>query len=316
MTTIRTDDGFRDAMLDGLSRRPRAVPCKYLYDAEGSDLFERITGLEEYYPTRTEIGLLGRHGGDIARLVGPGARVVEFGAGSMRKTGLLIGALEAPAAYVPIDVARDMLMLAARRIADEHPGMVVSPVVADFLRPLDLPDDGPDEGAGPVLGFFPGSTIGNMVPGEACGFLRRVGRLAGPGGWLLVGVDLAKDPRILEAAYNDARGVTSAFIRNLLARANRELGADFDLGAFDHRTWWNAREGRVEIHLCALRRQTVTVAGRAFAFDSGDLLHVENCYKYTVEQFRWLARQGGFLPEAVWTDPASLFSLHLLRRSG
>lgn len=312
MTTFPTDDGFRDAMLNGLTQRPRAIPCKYLYDAEGSDLFERITGLEEYYPTRTEIGLLERHGADIARMIGPGARVVEFGAGSMRKTGLLLEALNAPAAYVPIDVAQDMLMLAARRIADEHPGMVVSPMVADFLRPLDLPD----EGDGPVLGFFPGSTIGNMVPGEACDFLRRVGRLVGPDGWLLVGVDLAKDPRILEAAYNDVQGVTSAFILNLLARANRELEADFDTAAFDHRAWWNARESRVEIHLCARRRQTVKVAGQAFAFDSGDLLHVENCYKYTVEQFGWLARQGGFQSEAVWTDPASLFSLHLLRRSG
>lgn len=312
MTTLPTDDGFRDAVLAGLSRRPRAIPCKYLYDAEGSALFERITELEEYYPTRAEIALLAAHGGDIARLVGSGARVVEFGAGSMRKTRLLLDCLDSPAAYVPIDVARDMLLLGARRIAAEHPGMVVRPIIADFAAPLALPD----QGEGPVLGFFPGSTIGNMVPAEARDFLRRAGRLVGPGGWLLVGVDLAKDPRMLESAYDDAQGVTSAFIRNLLARANRELDGDFDLRAFDHRAWWNAREGRVEIHLCARRRQLVTVAGRLFTFTSGELVHVEHCYKYGLEQFRWLARLGGFLPAAAWTGGDGLFSMHLLRRSG
>ncbi|MBC7951835.1 MAG: L-histidine N(alpha)-methyltransferase [Rhodospirillaceae bacterium] len=299
-------------MLAGLTRRPRAVPCKYLYDAEGSALFERITELEEYYPTRTEIGLLTDQGGEIAQVVGAGARVVEFGAGSMRKTRLLLAALEAPAAYVPIDVAREPLLLAARRIAQVHPAMAVAPMVADFNHPLVLPPDA--DGDGPVLGFFPGSTIGNMMPGDARDFLRRVAKLVGPGGRLLVGVDLTKDPHVLETAYDDSQGVTTAFIRNLLARANRELEADFDIRAFDHRAWWNAREGRVEIHLVASRRQAVSVAGRLFAFRRGDTLHVEDCYKYTVEQFRWLARLGGFVPEHVWIDSAQLFSLHMLRR--
>ncbi|MBC7906817.1 MAG: L-histidine N(alpha)-methyltransferase [Rhodospirillaceae bacterium] len=313
MRTVMPTDGFRDSMLTGLTRRPRAVPCKYLYDAEGSALFERITELEEYYPTRTEIGLLSDRGADIARVVGAGARVVEFGAGSMRKTRLLLAALDSPAAYVPVDVAREPLLLAARRMATAYPAMTVAPMVADFNHPLVLPPDA--EGHGPVLGFFPGSTIGNMMPGDARDFLRRVARLVGPGGRLLVGVDLAKDPRLLEAAYDDSQGVTTAFIRNLLARANRELDADFDIRAFDHRAWWNAREGRVEINLIASRRQTVSVAGRLFAFRRGDAIHVEDCYKYTVDQFRWLARLGGFVPEEVWVDSGNLFSLHMLLRA-
>ncbi len=315
MKTVPPTDGFREAMLAGLSHRPRAVPCKYLYDNEGSELFERITGLEEYYPTRTEIGILAARGPDIAALVGPGARVVEFGAGSMRKTRLLLSALQRPAAYLPIDVAREPLLLAARRVANDYPGLTVIPLVADFNHPLVLPPD-PEaaDGESPVLGFFPGSTIGNMNPGDARDFLRRVARLVGAGGRLLVGVDLVKDPRVLETAYDDSLGVTTAFIRNLLARANRELDADFDPTAFDHRAWWNAREGRIEIHLVAGRRQRVHVAGQLFSFRRGDLIHVEDCYKYTIEQFRWLARLGGFHAEAVWTDEDSLFSLHMLRR--
>ncbi|HLO75905.1 MAG TPA: L-histidine N(alpha)-methyltransferase [Magnetospirillum sp.] len=306
------DDGFRTAMLQGLSRRPRAIPCKYLYDAEGSALFERITELEEYYPTRTEIALLRGAGPEIAHRVGPGARVVEFGCGSMRKTRLLLAALTRPAAYVAIDVAREPLLLGARRLAALYPDMAVVPLVADFTQPLTLPPDQATAGAAPVLGFFPGSTIGNMRPDEARAFLRRAGRVLGQGGRLLVGVDLIKDQPLLDAAYDDPQGVTAAFIRNLLARANRELGADFDVAGFDHRAWWNAREGRMEIHLVAARRQMAEIDGHRFAFRRGDVIHVEDCYKYSVEQFRWLARQGGFVPEAVWVDPQRLFSLHLL----
>ncbi|MEW5726487.1 MAG: L-histidine N(alpha)-methyltransferase [Pseudomonadota bacterium] len=302
-------DGFREAVLAGLAARPRHIPCRYLYDSEGSALFDRITELEDYYLTRAETALLARHGPDVAALVGRGARVVEFGAGSMRKTRLLLKALRAPSAYVPVDVCRDALLLAARRLAAEHPGLAVAPLVADFLHPLALP---PDPGGGPVLGFFPGSTIGNLTPVQARDFLRRAARLFGRGGWLLVGVDLAKDPRVIEAAYDDRHGVTALFVRNLLARANRELEADFDLDAFDHTARWNAREGRLEIHLVANRGQAVSVAGQEFRFRRGDAIHVEDCYKYSVGQFQWLARQGGFVPAAHWVDAAGLFSLHLL----
>lgn len=304
---------FRQAVLRGLSRRPRAIPCKYLYDSEGSALFDRITELEEYYPTRTEIALLHQAGPDLAARIGPGARVVEFGCGSMRKTRLLLAALPRPAAYVAIDVAREPLLLGAQRLAALYPQMAVVPLVADFTRPLALPPDQGDGGNGePVLGFFPGSTIGNMRPAEARAFLRRAGRVVGAGGRLLVGVDLIKDPALLDAAYDDSQGVTAAFIRNLLGRANRELGADFDVDGFDHRAWWNARESRVEIHLVAARRQVVGIDGHSFTFRRGDVIHVEDCYKYSVEQFRWLARLGGFEPETVWVDDSRLFSLHLL----
>lgn len=310
------DDGFREAVVTGLSHRPRAIPCKYLYDAEGSALFDRITELEEYYPTRTEIALLEQAGADIAARIGAGARVVEFGCGSMRKTRLLLAALERPAAYVAIDVAREPLLLGARRLSALYPEMSVVPLVADFTRPLTLPPDDAADAHGPVLGFFPGSTIGNMRPDEARAFLRRAGRVLGRGGHMLVGVDLIKDSRLLDAAYDDAHGVTAAFIRNLLHRANRELGADFDVAGFDHRAWWNGREGRVEIHLVAARRQMVEIDGHRFAFRRGDVIHVEDCYKYGIEQFRWLARLGGFTPEAVWVDEDRLFSLHLLVNAG
>ncbi len=312
------DDGFRAAVLEGLSRRPRTVPCKYLYDAEGSALFDRITELEEYYPTRTEIGLLQDYGHDIARRVGPHARVVEFGCGSMRKTRLLLAALDRPAAYVAIDVAREPLLLEARRLAALYPEMSVVPLVADFTRPLVLPPDAATDGAGDgrVLGFFPGSTIGNMRPAEARAFLRRAGRVLGVGGRMLVGVDLVKPQDLLEAAYDDAQGVTAAFTRNLLVRINRELDADFQVDGFDHRARWNAREARVEIALVASRRQTAAIDGHRFAFRRGDLIAVEECYKYGVEQFRWLARMGGFAPEAVWLDRDRLFSLHLLVNTG
>lgn len=306
-----TED-FRTAMVEGLSRRPRAVPCKYLYDAEGSALFDRITELEEYYPTRTEIALLHSAGADIARRVGAGACVVEFGCGSMRKTRLLLAALAKPAAYVAIDVAREPLLLGARRLAALYPELAVVPLEADFTRPLALPPECTATAGQPVLGFFPGSTIGNMRPDEARAFLRRAGRVVGGGGRLLVGVDLIKDQPLLDAAYDDSQGVTAAFIRNLLARANRELDADFDPHGFDHRARWNAREGRMEIHLVAGRRQIAQIGDQRFTFRRGDAIHVEDCYKYSVEQFRWLARLGGFDPEAVWIDPHRLFSLHLL----
>lgn len=316
MKTDHTDTGFREAVLTGLSRRPRAIPCKYLYDTEGSALFERITELDEYYLTRTETALLAQAGAEIATRIGAQARVVEFGCGTMKKTRLLLEALERPSAYVAIDVAREPLLLGARRMAALFPDMAVMPLVADFTRPLTLPPAGDGPGGAedvPVLGFFPGSTIGNMHPNEASAFLRRVARVVGPGGWLLVGVDLLKDQSLLDAAYDDPQGITAAFVRNLLARANRELDADFDLTAFDHRAWWNAREGRMEIHLVCGRRQTVAIDGHQFGFRRGDIIHVEDCYKYSLDQFRWLARLGGFAPDSAWVDPAHLFSLHLLR---
>lgn len=306
MRQTPANDGFREALLEGLAHRPRNVPCRYLYDAAGSALFDRITELEEYYLTRAETALLAAHCPEVAAIVGAGVRVVELGAGSMIKTRLLLSVLPAPAAYIPVDVSREALLLAARRLAAQYPDLTVTPLIADFTQPLALPPGGDR----PALVFFPGSTIGNLRPAEARDVLRRIARAIGSG-WMLVGVDAVKDPAVLGAAYDDPHGVTAAFVRNLLVRANRELEADFDVDAFDHSAWWNARESRVEIHLVAGRRQQVSVAGHRFAFRRGDTIHVEDCYKYAVPQMHWLARQGGFEPVRTWSD--GRFTLHLLR---
>jgi L-histidine N-alpha-methyltransferase len=308
MRRVPAGDGFREAVLEGLSHRPRRIPCRYLYDTVGSALFERITEMPSYHLTRAETALLARHAAAIAAQVGPGARVAELGAGSMRKTRLLLAALKDPADYVPIDVAGDALAQAARRLAAEFPALPVLPLVADFNRPLALP---PATGNAPLLMFFPGSTIGNLRPAEACSLLARLARMAGRRGWVLVGVDPVRDPDRLHAAYDDPDGITAAFIRNVLARANRELDADFDLEHFDHNAVWNARESRVEISLVANGRRVVTVAGQPFAFRSGDAIAIEECYKYSPEQFHWLARQAGLVPAATWVDDS--FSLHLLK---
>lgn len=305
----RPGDGFREAFLRGLSARRRRIPCKFLYDAEGSRLFDRITGLPGYYLTRAETALLTRHGREIGRLAGAGRRVVEFGAGSMVKTGLLLEGLAAPSAYVPIDVCAEALETGARNLGRAHPGLAVRPVLADFNRHLVLP---PDAGEGPVLGFFPGSTIGNMRPHQARAFLRRAGRLVGRDGLLLVGVDPTADPAALSAAYDDAEGVTAAFVRNLLVRARRELGAEVDVGAFAHRARWNMGEGRVEIHLVSRERQEIRLDGHHFSFRPGDTIHAEDCYKYGIERFHGLARAAGLEPVAVWSATPARFALHLL----
>lgn len=310
MTPIIDGSGFREAVLAGLSARPRRIPCRFLYDTAGVALFERITALDSYPLCRAETALLDRHAADIAARVGAVATVIEPGAGTMVKTRRLLAALD-PVAYAPIDVAGAVLQEAARSLAGEFPHLAIVPMVADFTAGLTLPP-GLDR-SGPVLVFFPGSTIGNLSPAAARDFLAGCGRLAGAGGWVLVGVDPVRDPRLLHRAYDDPQGVTAAFTRNLLARANRELGADFALGQFDHRAWWNAREGRMELHLVCTSTQQVTVAGCSFLFRSGDTIHVEDCYKYAPEHFHWLARQAGLSPAATWMDEDGLFSLHLLR---
>lgn len=302
---------FRDDVLGGLRRPDRRIPCKYLYDEAGSALFDRITGLPEYYLTRTEMALLRRHAGDIAALAGPACRIVEYGAGSSRKVRLLLQAMERPAAYIPVDIARDALEMQAGRLAAEHPGLTVTPVVADFLGSFTLPPAA--RAGGRTLGFFPGSTIGNLVPAEARDFLARTARVIGGDGVMVIGVDLRKPAAMLEPAYDDAAGVTAAFTLNLLARINRELGGDFDLSGFRHSARWDAARGCMRIELVALRRQTVTVAGQSLHFGGGDTIHVEDSFKYGVAEFQDLARAAGYIPLAAWVDDRRLFSLHALR---
>lgn len=300
---------FAEELVAGLATRPRAVAPKWFYDSAGSALFDRICELPEYYPTRTEFAMLDQHAGALAAAIGPGAEIVEFGAGASRKVRLLLDALAAPAGFVPVDISGEHLEAAAAQLRRERPGLVVRPVVGDYTAgpTLALPP-----AAGRRVGFYPGSSIGNFDP-EAAGALLVRFREVLAGGGLLIGVDLVKSPAVLHAAYNDAAGVTAAFNLNLLARANRELGADFDLGAWEHAAFYHPGLQRVEMHLVSRRAQRVRVAGRAFDFDEGESIHTENSYKYTVDGFRALARRAGWAPQAVWTDGQRRFALHWLQ---
>ncbi len=300
---------FATDLLAALSKRPRAIAPKYFYDAAGSRLFDQICDLPEYYPTRTELGILTRCAREIAAHIGPRAELVEFGAGSLTKVRLLLDAMDAPLRYVPIDISGDHLAQAARALSADYPALRVSPLVADYSQAFALPPL--LAGTGQRVGFFPGSTIGNFSPAEAVDFLTVAAGVL-RGGALLLGADLIKDPAILHAAYSDAQGVTAAFNLNLLARANRELGADFDLGQFAHSAFYNAPLQRIEMHLMSQARQVVHLGGQAFEFEEGETLHTENSYKFTIDSLRALAVQAGFRPGPVWTDSQRLFSLHWL----
>jgi dimethylhistidine N-methyltransferase len=297
---------FGDALIAGLQKMPKEVPCKYFYDAEGSALFDRICDLPEYYPTRTETALLRAHVGEFSRLFGANADLIEFGAGSLQKVGYLLSALEKPNAYIPVDISGDYLHQMAAKLRRDNPDLVVRPVIADFTKPLQLPISGTRR-----IGFFPGSTIGNFTRVEALAFLQRAAKLL-RGGGLLIGVDLVKEPSILHAAYNDAAGITALFNKNILARANRELKADFDVDAFAHYAPYNPAAQRIEMHLISLKNQRVSVADRSIAFAEGETIHTENSHKYTPDSFRDLAASAGFQPGAMWCDPDRLFSLHWL----
>lgn len=301
--------GFADAALRGLGEAQKTLPCQYLYDARGSLLFEQITDVPEYYPTRTEIGILDACVGEIVADTPAGAVLIEFGSGSSRKTEILLGAFDKLAAYVPIDVSASALAQAGIRLAGRFPQLRVHQVVGDFRSALALPDD---LAARPRIGFFPGSTIGNFQPTEAVDLLSGMAATLGTGARLIIGVDLRKDLSALLPAYNDAAGVTAAFNKNLLARANRELGADFDLDNFAHEAVFNDEESRIEMHLVSRQAQIVSLLGQRFAFRPGETIHTENSHKYTIEAFHRLARSAGWTAGHVWTDAAGLFSVHEL----
>ena len=302
-------EGFLEDMVDGLSLPQKKVPPKWFYDAEGSRLFEAICETREYYPTRTETALLREIAPEIAARAAEATVLVEFGSGASVKTRLIVEASPQLVAYVPIDISEPALAEAAARIARDYPQLKVAPVVGDFTAPLDLP---PIAGRGRRLGFFPGSTIGNFRPEEAGVFLRAARTLLGREAKLVVGVDLVKDAQTLEAAYDDAAGATAAFNLNLLARANRELGADFDLDAFSHRAVWNARESRIEMHLVSRKPQTVRLGGRTFRFAEGETIHTENSYKFTLEGFSALAAEAGWRVERGWRSSDPAFGVVLL----
>ena len=297
-------------VLAGLSRARKTLPCKYLYDERGSALFERICELDEYYPTRTELAILAAYADEMAERLGARCLLVEYGSGSGRKTRLLLDHLCEPAGYVPIDISSEALGASARALAADYPELEVLPVCADYTEPLELPR--PARPAARRGVFFPGSTIGNFTPLEAQRFLGRMARVAGVGGGMLIGVDLRKDRSVLEPAYDDALGVTAAFNRNLLARINRELGADFELDRFRHLARWNAAAGRVEMHLVSEVEQRVRVADAEFRFAAGETIHTENSYKYALDEFAALAVQAGLAVRRVWTDRDALFSVQYL----
>ena len=299
-------------VLAGLNRRPRAIPPKFFYDARGSALFEAIIETPEYYLTRTELAILRAHAAEIAARVGSGSLIVEPGGGSCAKVRILLEGLR-PCAYVPVDISREHLRLAAEQVAAQFPWLEVYAACADFTRTLAMPVALPE---GPRVAFFPGSSIGNFDPEAAVSFMAAVAELVGEGGFLLIGVALKKAPAVLEAAYNDAAGVTAAFNLNLLARINRELGADFIIEAWRHRAHYDAVAGRIEMHLVSMRAQSVRLAGQAFDFAAGETIHTENSQKYGIREFQDLAARAGFRPEAVWTDAGGLFSVHLLRVEG
>jgi dimethylhistidine N-methyltransferase len=308
-----TVESFRREALAGLSRQKKMLPCKYLYDEQGARLFEAICELEEYYPTRTELGILKENIEEIAEWVGPRANLVDLGSGSGLKTRLLLENVDRPASCLPVDVARAQLLEHSTRLARDFPGLQVNPICADYTAEFGLPDLPP--GSGSITAFFPGSTIGNFEPQEAVLFLRRIGRLCGATGGLLIGVDLKKEPGVLNPAYNDSQGVTADFNLNLLARANRELQARFDLAQFRHHAFYNEEAGRIEMHLISKRSQAVPVDGRRFSFGKGESIVTEHSYKYTLEEFRRLAAAGGFEVLRVWTDEHRWFSVQFLRAS-
>ena len=301
---------FEKDVLAGLAKTQKQLPPKHFYDAEGSRLFEAITELAEYYPTRTEIALLREAAGEISTHIPQGAALVEFGSGASVKTRILLDVASQIDVYAPVDISAVALEHAAHAIRADYPRVTVAPLCDDFTNALSLPREASGR---PVVGFFPGSTLGNFTPDEARAFLIHSRRLLGQGAAYLIGIDLVKDPAILVAAYDDASGVTAAFNKNLLTRINRELGGDFDLDAFAHRAQWNAAEQRMEMHLVSLKDQDVCIRGKCFAFATGETLHTENSYKFTLEGFCDLAGAAGWAIQDTWVSDRPEFALVMLR---
>lgn len=299
-------EAFRADVLAGLAQRRKSLPSRWLYDQRGSELFEEITRLDEYYLTRTETAILRRHAGEMAALCGEGAVLLEYGAGAAIKSEILIDALKAPRMYAPIDIAADFLAQTVDRIRDRFPELPTRPIIADFTADFDLPADIP---ARPRAAFFPGSTLGNLAGSEAAALLRRMREHAGRRGKAIIGADLRKDVETLIAAYDDRRGVTAEFNLNLLRRINRELGGDFAVDGFAHDARWNERESAIEMHLVSRKRQIVSVADRSFSFSQGETIHTETCRKFDIAGLAHAAQRSGWRVEKIWSDPAQLFAV-------
>jgi len=294
----------------GLSQPQKRIPPKYFYDPRGCELFEAICGLPEYYPTRTELAIMRLHAGAMARRLGPACALIEIGCGNSEKTRLLLEALQ-PRVFVPIDIAREQLESSCNALARLLPEMPILALRADFAQPIAVPLTGLGQARRRVL-YFPGSTIGNFTQPEALSFLARWAPLLGASGGALIAVDLKKGDALLNAAYNDAQGVTAEFNLNVLGHINHALGADFDLAAFRHRAFYSSERGRIEMHLVSLKQQRVTIRGHEFEFGAGETIHTENSCKYSIAEFQDLGRAAGFEPVECWTDERSLFAVHYL----
>jgi dimethylhistidine N-methyltransferase len=303
-------DAFYAELLRGLSQRPKSIAAKFFYDETGCRLFDEICGLDEYYLTRTEMRILREKAAEICALIGPDCRLVEFGSGSSAKTRILLDHLHAPAAYVPVDIAPEHLLRSSAKLARAYPELCITPVCADFTKAFTLPEMPCP--ARRTVAFFPGSTIGNLEPAEAENFFRKISLLCGPGGGLLIGVDLKKDRLTLERAYNDAQGVTARFNLNLLTRINRSFGAGIRPEKFRHHAFYNEEFGRIEMHLVSLVEQTIQLNGTTLFFREGEHIVTEHSYKYSVDEFVKLAGRSGWAVKRLWTDNASLFSVHYL----
>jgi dimethylhistidine N-methyltransferase len=303
-------DAFLAELLRGLSQSPKSIAAKFFYDEMGSQLFDEICSLDEYYPTRTEMSILREKAAEICALIGPDCRLVELGSGSSAKTRILLDHLQTPAAYVPVDIALEQLLQSSARLALLYPELCITPVCADFTTAFTLP-----ETPGPVrrtVAFFPGSTIGNLEPAEAEDFFRKISFLCGAEGGLLIGVDLKKDRLTLERAYNDALGVTARFNLNLLTRINRSFGAGIRQDKFQHHAFYNEKFGRIEMHLVSLVEQKIQLNGATFFFQEGEHIVTEHSYKYSLDEFAKLAKRSGWAVKGLWTDAANLFSVHYL----
>lgn len=305
-------DQFRADVVAGLAAVPRAIPCKYLYDARGSSLFEAICATDEYYVTRADLALHETHLPEIARRIGPDAHVIEFGSGAGIKTRRLLEALQSPRAYTPIEISAEALDRSANALEKIFPDIRIRPIQGDYTLPVPESAFVLDPPARRRVVYFPGSTISNFAHDEAAHFLARMARIAGAGGAVLIGVDLLKPVAQLIAAYNDSAGITAAFNLNLLERVKRELGAELEPGAFRHEARYNRKFRRIEMYLVAVHPTRIRLGGHEFTFDTGETIHTENSHKYSVADFRRLARQAGLNPVKVWKDPEGLFSMHLL----
>ena len=306
-----TADNFLEEALEGLQKPQKTLPCKFIYDEQGSEIFSRICELDEYYPTRTEIAIMRERANEMAEVMGPECAIVEYGIGSALKTHMLLEALDDPVACVPVEISREFLLNSTEGLAREFPHIEFVPICANFLAPFSLPVF--SRPARRAIAYFPGSTIGNLTPDEAEDLLGNMAATCGGGGGLLLGIDLIKEVETIEAAYNDSLGVTEEFNKNLLVRMNRELGADFNVESFDFRAFYNSEVRRVESYLISQAPQSVRLGGKTISFKKGETIHTENSHKYDIKDFSEFAAGQGFQTEKVWTDGEKKFAVLFLK---